>query len=199
MGHRVVLIVLAAVTALLAACSSGAANVAAPNAVVTTHPSLSPSVVKAPVVAAVPSTPAPSTTAPAPNPCAKNTSAQLVRVSLHLQHLWMCAHHHLVHQSAITSGVVGQYTHTPTGNYDIQSLDTNTTLTLNTGQQFVVKYWIPFDAPLFGFHNSPWQHFPYGSDKYRTEGSHGCVHMPLKAIAYLYHWAHVGAAVHIRS
>ena len=70
-------------------------------------------------------------------------------------------------------------------------------LTLNTGATYDVKYWIPFDAPLFGFHDSSWQDFPYGSAKYKTDGSHGCIHMPLKAIAFLYDWADIGADVDI--
>ncbi len=111
----------------------------------------------------------------------------------------MCAHHHLAYDSAITSGIVGEYTSTPTGDYAVQALDRNTLLTLNTGEQFTVKYWIPFDAPLFGFHDSSWQTFAYGSRKYRHHGSHGCVHMPLRAIAFLYHWVNVGARVHIRA
>ena len=60
-----------------------------------------------------------------------------------------------------------------------------------------MKYWIPFDAPLFGFHDSSWQKFPYGSPKYKTDGSHGCVHMPVKAIAFLYRWVARPTAVHI--
>jgi lipoprotein-anchoring transpeptidase ErfK/SrfK len=70
-------------------------------------------------------------------------------------------------------------------------------LTLNTGAAYDVKYWIPFDGPLFGFHDSSWQDFPYGSDRYRTAGSHGCVHMPLAAIRYLYNWADIGTPVRI--
>ena len=134
-----------------------------------------------------------------PNPCAHNTGGQLVRVSLKHQRMWLCTHHRLAYDSAITSGIVGQYTSTPTGDYAIQGLDRNTVLTLITGQQYDVKYWIPFDAPLFGFHDAPWQQFPYGSPKYRTEGSHGCVHLPLKAIRYLYNWAEVGTRVQIRA
>jgi lipoprotein-anchoring transpeptidase ErfK/SrfK len=111
----------------------------------------------------------------------------------------MCAHKHLVYSTAITSGIVGQYTSTPTGTYVIEGRNRNTVLTLNTGATYDVKYWIPFDAPLFGFHDSSWQDFPYGSPKYKTQGSHGCVHMPLKAIAFLYRWAHVGALVKIRA
>ena len=40
---------------------------------------------------------------------------------------------------------------------------------------------------------------PYGSPKYRTKGSHGCVHMPLPAMRFLYTWAEVGTTVRIKS
>ena len=89
----------------------------------------------------------------------------------------------------------GQYTETPTGHYTIEGRNRDTVLTLNTGATYDVKYWIPFDAPLFGFHDSSWQDFPYGSPKYQTDGSHGCIHMPLQAIAHLYDWADIGTKV----
>lgn len=130
-----------------------------------------------------------------PNPCRGNTGGQLVRVSLARQHLWMCQSTHVAHQTPITSGMTGEYTETPTGHYRIQALDTDQTLTLVDGRQYQVRYWIPFDAPLFGFHDASWQTFPFGSARYRRDGSHGCVHMPLQAIAVLYHWAHVGTRV----
>jgi lipoprotein-anchoring transpeptidase ErfK/SrfK len=118
-------------------------------------------------------------------------------VSIKAQHLWMCARHRVVRQTAVTTGMAGRWTRTPTGNYWIQGRNRDTTLTLNTGATYAVKYWIPFDAPLFGFHDSSWQKFPYGSPKYKTDGSHGCVHMPLKAIAFLYRWTVRPTAVHI--
>jgi lipoprotein-anchoring transpeptidase ErfK/SrfK len=111
--------------------------------------------------------------------------------------MWMCSRGRVARATAITSGMTGPNTHTPTGRYVIQGLNRNTTLTLNTGATYPVKYWIPFDAPLFGFHDSPWQHFPYGSRLYRTRGSHGCIHMPLAAIRFLYHWADIGTRVRI--
>ena len=111
------------------------------------------------------------------------------------QHLWMCAQPRRSRDTPVTTGMVGEYTNTPTGSYRIQGSRPDQTLTLNTGAHLPVKYWIPFDAPLFGFHDSSWQNFPYGSPKYRTDGSHGCVHMPLAAIAFLYGWADVGATV----
>jgi L,D-transpeptidase-like protein len=136
---------------------------------------------------------------PATTPCTTNTRSRWVFVSLRRQHMWMCARHRVVKDSAITTGMLGQYTETPTGTYRIQGRNRNTTLTLNTGATYAVKYWIPFDGPLFGFHDSSWQNFPYGSARYKTAGSHGCVHMPLAAIRFLYDWADVGTPVRIRA
>jgi lipoprotein-anchoring transpeptidase ErfK/SrfK len=144
-------------------------------------------------------TPKPTPPKPKPNACARNTAPQLVLVSLAKQRVWMCARSRTVYSSAVTTGMVGQDTSTPTGTYQIQARSTDTTLTLNTGATYAVKYWIPFDAPLFGFHDSSWQSFPYGSARYRTEGSHGCIHMPLAAMKFLYGWGQIGATVTIRA
>ena len=186
--------------AALTACGSGAGAAREDTSTPIFQPVTSaPAPTSAPPVAAAPPAeiavpPAPK---PPPNHCAHNTAAQLVLVKLDVQHLWLCSRSRTVYSTAITSGMAGQYTETPTGHFHIQGLNTNSVLTLNTGATYDVKYWIPFDAPLFGFHDSSWQHFPYGSPKYRTDGSHGCVHMPLKAIAFLYHWADIGADVSI--
>jgi lipoprotein-anchoring transpeptidase ErfK/SrfK len=131
------------------------------------------------------------------NFCAHNRAAQKVIVSVHAQHAWMCARRHAVYDTPVTTGILGEWTRTPTGNYAIQGRSRNTVLTLNTGAQYPVRYWIPFDAPLFGFHDSSWQHFPYGSPRYKTQGSHGCIHMPLAAMRFLYAWAARPTAVSI--
>jgi lipoprotein-anchoring transpeptidase ErfK/SrfK len=155
--------------------------------------------------AAPPATKASAAAVPNPTPtqshppCAGNTAGQLVLVSLRSQYLWMCAGRHLAYSTPITSGMAGPDTATPTGSYRIQGLNRNSVLTLANGETYNVKYWIPFDAPLFGFHDSSWQTFPYGDDAYRTDGSHGCVHMPLTAIKYLYRWADIGTAAKIRA
>ena len=120
-------------------------------------------------------------------------------VSLRQQHMWMCHRHRVAYSTAITSGMAGPYTHTPTGRYHVQGLNRNSTLTLNTGATYEVKFWIPFNAPLFGFHDSSWQHFPYGSPRYQKHGSHGCIHMPLAAIRYFYNWANIGTPVRIKA
>jgi hypothetical protein len=142
--------------------------------------------------------PAP-TKAPEPNHCARNKARQLVLVSIRAQHAWLCARSRTVYSTAVTTGMSGPDTRTPTGKYTIQSRNKNSVLTLSNGDRYNVKYWIPFDAPLFGFHDSSWQHFPYGSAQYKTDGSHGCVHMPLAAMKFLYGWSRVGANVDIRA
>ncbi|MEO9137930.1 MAG: L,D-transpeptidase [Jatrophihabitans sp.] len=205
MNRRTMAALCATASVLIAGCSS---VVAAPPA--TPSSALTPSIAAqaAPIstsaaVAAAKAAPEPRTVAAstpppaAPNPCAHNSAGQLVRVELAVQRMWLCTGHRLDSTTPITSGIPGEYTSTPTGTYTIQALTRNTTLTLISGQTYAVKYWIPFDSPLFGFHDSSWQDIPYGSQKYRTEGSHGCVHVPLAAIRFLYHWADIGAKVRI--
>ncbi len=120
-------------------------------------------------------------------------------VSVRRQHEWLCARRQLVRDSPVTTGAIGlPYDATPTGTFHVQARDTNTVLTLVDGAQYTVKYWIPFDAPLFGFHDAPWQTMAYGSPRFRTRGSHGCVHVPLATMRFLYRWVRVGATVRVR-
>ena len=136
----------------------------------------------------------PSTTA-APSPCATNNLPRLVTVRVAQQHLWMCDRRRVAYETAVTTGIPTEDYHTPTGHFVVQARMQHQTLTLLSGARYVVNYWIPFDAPLFGFHDAAWQTFPFGSPQYRTDGSHGCVHMPLAAIAFLYGWVTVGTPV----
>jgi hypothetical protein len=189
---------LCALTLALTGCATerGGARTSSRSGPTTAAPTAAASQAKTAKVA-VPRSP--HSSAMSPRPCAGNAAGQLVLVSLRLQHLWMCAGHHLAYSTPITSGMSGPDTATPTGTYRIQGLNRDSVLTLASGATFRVKYWIPFDAPLFGFHDSSWQKIPYGDDAYRTRGSHGCVHLPLTAIKVLYDWADIGTAVRIRA
>jgi hypothetical protein len=147
-----------------------------------------------------PSTPAvPSTSArPAPpSPCRANTDAQRIIVSVRQQHSWMCAGARQVADSAVTTGATATGSGTPIGTWHLEAKERNTTLTVLTGEAFHVDYWLPYDGNIYGLHDSSWQAFPYGSQQYRTAGSHGCVHLPLAAMRRLYGWARVGATVTI--
>jgi lipoprotein-anchoring transpeptidase ErfK/SrfK len=136
---------------------------------------------------------------PAVNHCAHNHRRQLVLVSITEQHAWFCARSRTVYSTAVTTGRSGKDTRTPTGHFTVQGRDRDTVLLPDDGRRYHVRYWIPFDAPTYGFHDASWQTFPFGSAKYRTGGSQGCVHLPLRTITFLYHWVHIGASVTIRA
>src|SRR5947209_2896267 len=133
------LLLTAAVT--LAACGAvrpqagtgEAAQVPAPVATASTTP-------PAPVAVATTSPAAPPAATPGrvTTPCDTNTRPKYVYVSLRRQHMWLCAKHRVALATAITSGMTGQYTETPTGRYTIQGRNRNTVLTLNTGATYDV-------------------------------------------------------------
>ena len=133
----------------------------------------------------------------AAGPCDDNTAAQRVIVSIAAQHMWLCDRTTKVYETAVTTGMAGKDTRTPTGQFTIEQKLRDQILDPQTGELYPVKYWIAFDAPAYGFHDSDWQTIPYGSAKYTTGGSHGCVHVPLTGIKKLWSWVHVGAKVTI--
>jgi hypothetical protein len=140
--------------------------------------------------------------APVPVPtstaCVGNKIAQLVVVSIKKQHAWMCQRTKLVYDSAVTTGETANGNDTPTGTYHVQAKQGSRYLTTLDGSSYHVDYWMPYDG-VYGFHDSAWQKFAYGSSQYHTAGSHGCVHFPLTAMKWVYNWANVGSTVTIRS
>jgi lipoprotein-anchoring transpeptidase ErfK/SrfK len=131
--------------------------------------------------------------------CAHNRARRLVLVSIRDQHAWLCARGRTVYSTAVTTGMRGAATATPTGHFRIETRQRDTVLHPSSGGAYPVRYWITFDAPMYGFHDASWQTIPFGSRAYRTGGSHGCVHLPLKAVRFLYGWARVGTPVLIRA
>ncbi len=133
-----------------------------------------------------------STAAAASTPCQANTSARKVVVSIAAQHAWMCAGKSLVYSSAVTTGKSGGHA-TPTGTFTVQGNVTNATL---RGSDYAVHvdYWIQFNGDI-GFHDASWQTMAFGSAGYTTQGSRGCVHLPLTTITWLHKWVQVGKTV----
>lgn len=144
-----------------------------------------------------PAAPSRSTHLAPASPCRTNADTQRIIVSVRQQHAWMCAGAHQVKDSAVTTGASATGNGTPLGTWHIETKQTNTTLTVLTGEAYHVAYWLPYDGNVYGLHDSSWQKFPYGSQQYRTAGSHGCVHVPLSAMQWLYGWVRVGATVTI--
>jgi lipoprotein-anchoring transpeptidase ErfK/SrfK len=132
------------------------------------------------------------------NQCAGNTRAQFVLVSITRQHAGMCAYSRTVYDSPVTTGASASGDDTPTGTWRIQAKQGARYLTVRSGASYHVQYWMPYDGD-YGFHDAAWQTFPEGSPLWHTQGSHGCVHLPITAMAWLYHWAAVGATVTVRA
>ncbi|HWA64813.1 MAG TPA: L,D-transpeptidase [Mycobacteriales bacterium] len=131
------------------------------------------------------------------SPCAGNTRRRLVLVSIEHQHLWACSAGKVSLSTPVTTGKATAGDATPRGDFVVNARVADTTLHPASGLVIPVAYWIPFKGDIYGFHNAPWQTMPYGSRDYRTEGSIGCVHVPLEALRRLFDWVHVGTAVRI--
>ena len=127
-----------------------------------------------------------------------------IYVSIAQQHLWACTGTVLLTDGAVTTGasaLTNVHDATPTGTMKITGKARNTVLAgkdVNGPWNDPVSYWMPFSGGV-GFHDSPWQTFPLGSPLYTTQGSHGCVHLPLAVIAEVYDWAQIGTLVTVRA
>ena len=89
---------------------------------------------------------------------------------------------------------------TPTGTYSIRSYSKDTALYPSDGTgPYYVDYWIGWDRSgnVYGFHDAQWKKGPFGGDTYKTDGSHGCINLPLAAMKELYETTTRGIAVYI--
>lgn len=140
--------------------------------------------------------------AAAPSPCDDNKTGKAVIVDLSRQHMWACSDSTQAYETAVTSGATTYGDGTPTGTWAIQGKQTDRYLAGSDSRgswNDHVDYWMPYNGD-YGFHDASWQTFPFGSlTQYQTGGSHGCVHLPLAAMKWLYGWAPVGTPVTIES
>jgi lipoprotein-anchoring transpeptidase ErfK/SrfK len=104
----------------------------------------------------------------------------------------MCARSALVYSSAVTTGRPQGHS-TPTGTFKVQGNVKDATL---SGSDYAVHvdYWIQFNGNI-GFHDASWQTMAFGSDGYKTDGSRGCVHLPLSTVTWLHKWVQIGRTV----
>jgi hypothetical protein len=131
-----------------------------------------------------------------PTVCSPNTLSQFILVNITQQHMWACQGSSLVYDSPVTTGAYSvSGDSTPTGTWHIYAKERDVYLTGPTWDDFV-NYWLPFYTD-YGFHDAAWQTFPFGGSQYPTQGSHGCVHLPLTAMAWLYNWSSIGTTVTI--
>lgn len=96
----------------------------------------------------------------------------------------------------ITDVVTGKDS-TPTniGYFDIDSKSKNATLT-GPGYSCPVERWMPFDGGI-GLHDANWR-YSFGGEIYHTNGSHGCVNIPVDEIYNVYDNLDVGDKVLVK-
>lgn len=129
------------------------------------------------------------------NGCGRSRGRTFV-ADLSRQQAWLCAGRQLQRATYITSGASARGNGTPRGAWRVQARVRRTTLRPASGGAYRVRYWMPYHG-AYGIHDSSWQKFPYGSSKYKTRGSHGCIHVPMPMMGWLFNWARVGTTVRI--
>jgi lipoprotein-anchoring transpeptidase ErfK/SrfK/5-hydroxyisourate hydrolase-like protein (transthyretin family) len=83
---------------------------------------------------------------------------------------------------------------TPPGTFRLQGKASPSVL-VGPGYRAPVTYWMPFSGGI-GFHDASWQPW-FGGNRYLTNGSHGCINMPLEAARTLYSYISVGDTVQV--
>lgn len=135
------------------------------------------------------------------NMCASNRETKAVIVNISQQHMWSCNGTDVIYQTAVTTGATKLGNATPTGTWQVYAKQTDRYLSGSDSHgswNDHVNYWMPYDGD-FGFHDATWQTLSFGSPKYTSKGSHGCVRLPLAAMKWLYNWAPVGTTITIES
>jgi hypothetical protein len=130
--------------------------------------------------------------------CHSSRAAERMVVSIRRQLAWFCAGRYQILTSRVTTGASALGDGTPTGSWHVQAKVRDTWLFPAAGGAYFVHYWVPYNG-AYGVHDAPWQHFRFGSARYRTQGSHGCVHLPAAVMRWFFGWARIGSAVTIRS
>lgn len=117
-----------------------------------------------------------------------------VEIDLSNQHLYLYYQGAMVFESDFVSGDMDSTPGcvTPAGVFDITYKTTNAIL---RGSDYAepVSYWMPFFGN-YGMHDAVWR-TEFGGDIFLTDGSHGCVNLPLESAATIYNYVREGFPV----
>lgn len=108
------------------------------------------------------------------------------------QHLYLYQKGQLMLESDFVSGDMTNGNRTPEGIFGITYKTMNATL---RGRDYVtpVVYWMPFYGN-YGMHDATWRD-TFGGDIYLTNGSHGCLNLPLEKAGEIYQYMTEGFPV----
>ena len=106
-----------------------------------------------------------------------------VEINLTTQHLFVYKNGELVVESDFVSGCVAKNHATPTGAFAV-TYKTKDAVLRGPDYATPVNYWMPFNGDI-GMHDLT-SRKAFGGDIYLTNGSHGCINLPLSAAKTIY-------------
>lgn len=115
-------------------------------------------------------------------------------VSISEQHMWLYQDGVLTLETDVVTGNPNLGNDTPQGAFRIRHKEKDAVLR-GPGYVTPVDYWMVF-ADDVGFHDATWQ-AEFGGDFYYTNGSHGCVNMPLEMAEKLYDLVYIDMPVFV--
>ena len=114
-----------------------------------------------------------------------------IEVSLDAQHLWLYKDGSLVAETDIVSGKPVKGRETYRGAWPIAYKASPYNLSSSEyGYNVKVNYWMPFVYGQ-GLHDASWQS-SFGGNRYKTNGSHGCINLPKDQAALIYNTIDAG-------
>ena len=124
-----------------------------------------------------------------------------VEVDIKKQHMWFVKDDKVVFECDVVTGKPDESHNTPTGVFTVLEKLRNKTLLGNimpNGKreyETPVAYWVRVTWSGVGFHDATWQ-AAFGGERYKQGyGSHGCINMPLDAVAKFYDLVYVGCPI----
>lgn len=113
-----------------------------------------------------------------------------VEIDLSNQHLYVFQNGAIVLETDFVSGNMSKSgCMTPPGVFGLTYKTRNAVL---RGEDYEtpVNYWMPFNGNV-GMHDATWR-YKFGGDIYLTNGSHGCINLPLDMAAQIYEYVSTG-------
>ncbi len=124
-----------------------------------------------------------------------------IEVDTTAQHMWLIVDNEVVVSTDIISGTASSSdTETRHGVFYITDMGRN--ITLGTyevqGYEVEVAVWMRFNNSGQGVHDCTWRDDDeFGTDVYKTNGSHGCINTPISAAQEIYSYVSIGTPVFI--
>lgn len=112
-----------------------------------------------------------------------------VEIDLGSQKLYLFSEGSLILETDLVSGNVSRGWTTPAGVFGLNYKTKNAVLR-GDNYETPVNYWMPFNGNI-GMHDATWRG-SFGGDIYMTNGSHGCINLPLDAAAQIYEYVSTG-------